>query len=240
MIQDLITFASVILAAAIASQAALAAWRRQQRREVYGAFIAATDDALESLDLLLSKHADARLCDLNEWGEFHQARHNFDIAWGQVRLVAPTNIAEHARKTGFALLDFDHNARNLSADQAKALRQENNFLSWDKAESFVTAARRDLKIEPWFMAIWRRSLREGRTTKAIRDELRQAEGVQSIDNLECWRVDRRRGATGVAGLRRPRRRQGDPYLLSLNQFRMPRASLISLDDAPVWPSSSRY
>ena len=176
MIQDLITFASVILAAAIASQAALAAWRRQQRREVYGAFIAATDDALESLDLLLAKHADAHLCDLNEWEEFHQARHKFDIAWGQVRLVAPTNVAEHARNTGFALLNFDRNAGHLPVDQAKVLRKENPFLDWDKAESFVTVARRDLKIEPWFMAIWRRKPRGRRSTKVVHDEISHGEG----------------------------------------------------------------
>jgi hypothetical protein len=178
MIQDLITFASVILAAAIASQAALAAWRRQQRREVYGAFIAATDDALELLDSLLAKDTDAHLCDLNEWDEFHQAKHKFDIAWGQVRLVAPTNIAEHARNTGFALLNFERNAKHLPADQAKALRRENPFLDWDKAESFVTAARKDLKVEPWSMAIWRRKPHERQVAITIHDEIRHVESVQ--------------------------------------------------------------
>jgi hypothetical protein len=155
MIQDLVTFASVIIAAAIASQAALTAWRRQQRREVYGAFIAATDDALESLDVLLAEHADARLADLDQWEEFHQARHRFDIAWGQVRLVAPANVADHARKTGFALLDFDRGVKNLSVGQARDLRKDNPHLSWELAESFVTAARRDLKVEPRIAAIWR-------------------------------------------------------------------------------------
>lgn len=156
MIQGLITFASVILAAAIASQAALTAWRRQQRREVYGAFIAATDDALESLDSLLAGHTDARLCDLDQWTEFHRARHRFDIAWGQVRLVAPSNVADHARKTGFALLNFDHDAKDLPAGRARDLRSDNPYLSWELAESFVAAARRDLKIEPWILTIWRR------------------------------------------------------------------------------------
>lgn len=159
MIQDVITFVSVILAAAVASQAALAAWRRQQRREVYGAFVAAIDDALESLDLLLAGHSDARLCDLGEWEMFHQARHRFDVAWGQVRLVAPANIAEHAKKTGFALFNFDHEAKHLSVNKAQALRNENPFLGWDQAESFVTAARRDLKVEPWITPIWRRPSR---------------------------------------------------------------------------------
>jgi hypothetical protein len=156
MIQDLITFGSVILAAAIASQAALAAWRRQQRREVYGAFIAAVDDALESLDLLLAGNADARLCDLREWKEFHKARRKFDAAWGQVRLVAPANIAESASKTGFALFNFDHDAKNLPVSQARSLRNENSVLSWDQAARFVTVARKDLRVEPWATVIWHR------------------------------------------------------------------------------------
>jgi hypothetical protein len=156
VIQDLITFASVILVAAIASQAALSAWRRQQRREVYGAFIAATDDALESLDLLLVNDNDARLCDLDQWEEFHQSRHRFDIARGQVRLVAPTSIANHAKDTGFALLDFDHNAGPLPVGQARAFRNKNPFLGWDRAYVFVTTARRDLRVEPWFRSVWRR------------------------------------------------------------------------------------
>lgn len=156
MIQDLITFASVFIAAAIASQAALAAWRRQQRREVYGTFIAATDDALESLDLLLEGRADTRLGDLDQWEEFHQARRKFDIAWGQVRLVAPANVADHARKTGVALFDFDRGAKNLSVGEARDLRKDNPYLGWDLAESFVTVARRDLKVEPWIAAIRRR------------------------------------------------------------------------------------
>jgi hypothetical protein len=156
VIQDLITFASVILAAAIASQAALTAWRRQQRREVYGAFISATDDALESLDLLLAARTDGHLGDLDEWKEFHQARHRFDIAWGQVRLVGPTTVADHARKTGFALLNFDHEAKNLPVGQARDLRKDNPYLSWELAESFVATARRDLKIEPRIVTIWRR------------------------------------------------------------------------------------
>lgn len=156
MVQDLITFATVFIAAAIASQAALTAWRRQQRREVYGAFIAATDDALESLDMLLSEHADAHLGNLDQWEEFHQARHKFDAAWGQVRLVAPVNVADHARKTGFALLEFDRGAKNLTVGQARDLRKDNPYLSWDLAEYFVTAARRDLKVEPWIVTIWRR------------------------------------------------------------------------------------
>jgi hypothetical protein len=86
--------------------------RASTAQEVYGAFIAATDDALESLDLLLEGHADARLGDLDQWEEFHQTRRKFDIARGQVRLVAPTNVADHARKTGFALFDFDRDAKN--------------------------------------------------------------------------------------------------------------------------------
>jgi hypothetical protein len=156
VIQDLITFSSVIVAAAIASQAALAAWRRQQRREVYGAFVAATDDALELLDILLVKDMKKRLCGLDRWEEFLRARHQFDIAWGQVRLVAPANIAEHAKKTGIALLEFDQNARLLPVTKAKALRQGDSFLGWDHAESFVTVARRDLKVEPWIMPVRRR------------------------------------------------------------------------------------
>lgn len=148
MIQDLVTFASVIFAAAVASQAALTAWRRQQRREVYGAFVAATDDALELLDILVAENSDKRLCDLDRWQEFRQARHRFDVSWGQVRLVAPSNIVEHAKKTGFALLDFERNAGLLPLGQAKASRQDNAYLGWDHAESFVTVARRDLKVEP--------------------------------------------------------------------------------------------
>lgn len=114
------------------------------------------DDALELLDVLLEEDKEKRLCDLDRWEEFHQARHQFDLAWGQVRLVAPANIAEHARKVGFALLEFDRNARLLPVAKAKSLRQDNPFLSWDHAESFVTVARRDLKVEPWIMAVRRR------------------------------------------------------------------------------------
>jgi hypothetical protein len=160
VIQDLITFASVILATAVASQAALAAWRRQQRREVYGAFIAATDDALETLGLLLAEHTSGRLCDLDGWEAFHQARQKLDAAWGQVRLVAPTNIAKHAEKTGFALFYFERDAKHLSVDQAQVLRKDNPYLGWDKAHSFVTAARKDLKVEPWIMGSWRRRRHE--------------------------------------------------------------------------------
>lgn len=156
MIQDLITFASVILAAAVAYQAALTTWRRQQRREVYGAFIAATDDALEALGLLLAEHTDARLGDLDQWQEFHQARRKFDNAWGQVRLVAPTNVADHANKTGFALYYFDLNARDLPVGQARDVRKDNPYLGWDLAHSFVTVVRKDLRVEPWIMTIWRR------------------------------------------------------------------------------------
>lgn len=58
MLQAAITFASVIPAAAAAYLTALAAWKRQQRREVYGAFVAAIDDVLESLDLLLTEPDD--------------------------------------------------------------------------------------------------------------------------------------------------------------------------------------
>ena len=63
-------------------------------------------------------------------------------------LVAPSNIVEHAKKTGFALLDFERNAGLLPLGQAKASRQDNAYLGWDHAESFVTVARRDLKVEP--------------------------------------------------------------------------------------------
>ncbi len=154
MIQAAITFASVILAASIAYLAALTAWRRQQRREVYGAFIASVDDVLDSLDLLLAGNADAdgRLCDLDRWEQFRQARLKFDAAWGQVRLVAPTDLAEHARRTGYALLNFERDANDLTVEQARKLRKGSPFLSWDQAKAFVAAARRDLRVE----SRWRR------------------------------------------------------------------------------------
>lgn len=147
VIQAVTTFASVIVAAAIAYLAALAAWRRQQRREVYGAFVAATDDALEAVDVLLAEGPDALLRDLSQWDDFRQARHRFDIAWGQVRLVAPASLAEHARGLGFALLEFERHAKDLPVKQAQQVRESNQFLGWDQAEAFITAARKDLKVE---------------------------------------------------------------------------------------------
>jgi hypothetical protein len=147
VVQAAITFASVILAASIAYLAALTAWRRQQRREVYGAYIAAVDDALESLDLLLAEAADARLSDLDLWEPFHQARLKFDAAWGQVRLVAPTRLAEHARRTGYALLDFERDAKDLSVREAQERRERCAVLNWGEAKSFVVAARKDLRVE---------------------------------------------------------------------------------------------
>jgi hypothetical protein len=152
VIQAVTTFASVIVAAAIAYLAALAAWRRQQRRGVYGAFIAATDDVLEAIDVLLAEGPDAHMRDLNQWKDFCEARHRFDVAWGQVRLVAPTSLAEHARNLGFALLEFERDAKDLSVKQAQQLRGSNSFLSWDKAESFVVSARRDLRSKQGFPA----------------------------------------------------------------------------------------
>jgi len=64
---------------------------------VYGAFVAATDDAVEAIDILLTEGPDAHLRDLSRWEDFRQARHRFDAAWGQVRLVAPASLAEHAQ-----------------------------------------------------------------------------------------------------------------------------------------------
>ena len=153
--QAAITFASVILAASIAYLAALTAWRRQQRREVYGSFVAAVDDALDALDQLLSESGDASLRRLDRWDGFHQARVSFDAAWGQVRLVAPSALAEHARCTGHALLDFEHDARDLTVDDAQELRAANPYLQWPKAKAFVAAARRDLRVESRAMAWWR-------------------------------------------------------------------------------------
>jgi hypothetical protein len=145
------------MAAAVTYLAALTAWRRQQRREVYGAFVAATDDALEAIDTLLAEDSDERLYDLNQWKDFCQARHKFDVAWGQVRLVAPASLAEHARNLGFALLGFEHDAKGLSVKQARLLRESNLFLSWDQAEGFIASARKDLKVEAKFPGIrWHR------------------------------------------------------------------------------------
>ena len=156
MIQAVTIFASVILAAAIAYLTALAAWRRQQRREVYGSFVAATDDAQEAIDVLLAGGSDVHLLNLNEWEDFCQAKHRFDVAWGQVRLVAPTSLAEHARKLGFALLEFERDAKRLSVMQARLLREGNPFLSWEQAEVFVASARRDLKVEARILRSWPR------------------------------------------------------------------------------------
>jgi hypothetical protein len=66
---------------------------------------------------------------------------------GQVRLVAPASLAEHARNLGFALLEFERDAKDLSVKQARVLRGGNPFLGWDQAEAFVSAARKDLKVE---------------------------------------------------------------------------------------------
>lgn len=68
------------------------------------------DDVLESLDILLTEPGDMALRESTQWEAFRQARHKFDIAWGQVRLVAPAFLAEHARGTGFALLGFERSA----------------------------------------------------------------------------------------------------------------------------------
>jgi hypothetical protein len=148
MLQAAITFASVILASSIAYLTALAAWRRQQRREVYGAYIAAVDDTLESLDVLLAEPSDMRVRELGQWEEFHDARHRFDMAWGQVRLVAPAKIADHARSTGYALLNFERDARDLSVEQARSLRVTNEYLTWDQAYGFVLTARKTCELIP--------------------------------------------------------------------------------------------
>lgn len=174
--QDVITFASVILAAAIAYLTAMAAWKRQQRREVYGAFIAAVDDALEWLDLLLDHAPDARIGDLDEWKEFRQARHRFDVAWGQVRLVAPGNLAEHAGRTGYELLTFDRSARSWTVEQAQAWRQDSLFLHWGPAEAFVTAARRDLRVEPRIPVLRTRTRTVPRMTQTELDPQEPAAG----------------------------------------------------------------
>ena len=156
VIEAVTTFASVIVAAAIAYLAALAAWRRQQRREVYGAFVAATDDALEAVDILLAEDRNTCLRDLDQWEDFRQARHRFDAAWGQVRLVAPASLARHAHDLGFALLEFERDAKDLSVKQARELREKNLFLSWDHALAFVAAARKDLKVEAKTPGNWLR------------------------------------------------------------------------------------
>lgn len=156
VIEAVTTFASVIVAAAIAYLAALAAWRRQQRREVYGAFVAATDDVLEVIDILLAEGPDVYLRDLNQWEDFRQARHRFDAAWGQVRLVAPASLAKRAHDLGFALLEFERDAKDLPVKQARQLREKNPFLSWDHTMAFVTDARKDLKVEAKTPGNWLR------------------------------------------------------------------------------------
>ena len=163
-----ITFVSVILAAALAYSAALTAWRRQQRREVYGAYIAAIDDVLDALDRLftLQDNAEAdkdepiqaRVRDPAVWQEFRQLRLKFDAAWGQVRLVAPRGLAEHARQTGHALMDFEREANDLTVDRARELRERNPFLHWEKAKAFVSAARKDLHVESTILAWYRRNI----------------------------------------------------------------------------------
>jgi hypothetical protein len=154
--QALITFASVMLAAAFAYLAALAGWRLQQRREVYGNYIAAADDVLDSLDLLLVGPSDKRVADLHQWDNFRQNRHKFDTAWGQVRLVAPNGLAAHASKTGFALLEFERTAKDVTVENALSLRDRNPFLGWQQAHVFVEAARRDIKVESRILKRWRR------------------------------------------------------------------------------------
>jgi hypothetical protein len=146
----------VLLAALIAYLAALTAWRRQQRREVYGAYIAAVDDVLDSLDLLLDEGGEAQLRHLDGWGQFHRARIKFDAAWGQARLVAPTRLAEHADSTGYALLNFERCAKSLTVSAAQVERKKSPFLGWEKAKEFVAAARDDLGVESRILARWSR------------------------------------------------------------------------------------
>jgi hypothetical protein len=49
----------------------------------YGAFVAATDDALEAIDALLAEGSDMHLRDLSQREYFRQARHRFDAAWAR-------------------------------------------------------------------------------------------------------------------------------------------------------------
>ena len=79
----------------------------------------------------------------------------FDVAWGQVRLVAPEHLAEHARSIGHAFLEFEGDAGNLSVEQAKALRENSPFLGWDQAKAFLVSARKDLKVESKITGNWR-------------------------------------------------------------------------------------
>lgn len=159
MAQAGVTIAGVCVAAYLAYLFASQSWRRQQRREVYGQFLAATETCMNVLVEGLAEPVsdlDVPAIEALDRLEFPSAIAAVSATWAQLRLVAPRRVERSAAVIAHGLQFFDMDGRHALWSVAKAMDEHaaRPGVSWPYMHRFIDLARQDLRVESRIQRWW--------------------------------------------------------------------------------------